>query len=121
MHIIPALARRKAKRVPRRRLQSTSQEESAPLDTIQQSVLARLRRIEGQVRGIQGMVANGTDCRDILVQVKAVRSALKAANGLILKRYLLGCHKRALENPTSDDAAAKLEESMRLLSSYLDS
>lgn len=113
------MARRKAKRPLRRR--RPSQETSAPLDHIQQGVLARLRRAEGQIRGIQGMVANGSDCRDILVQVKAVRSALKAANGLILKRYLLGCHKRALESPTSDEAMAKLEESMRLLSSYLDS
>lgn len=114
------MARRKAKR-PLRRRRPSSQEASAPLDHIQQGVLARLRRAEGQIRGIQGMVANGSDCRDILVQVKAVRSALKAANGLILKRYLLGCHKRALESPTSDEAMAKLEESMRLLSSYLDS
>lgn len=115
------MARRKAKRVLRRRQFSASRGDPAPLDNIQQSVLARLRRVEGQIRGIQAMVANGSDCRDILVQVKAVRSALKSANGLILKRYLLGCHKRALESPTSDDAMAKLEESMRLLSNYLDS
>jgi DNA-binding FrmR family transcriptional regulator len=121
MQPTPALARRKVKRALRRRLLAASQGDSVPLDNIQQSVLARLRRIEGQVRGIQGMVSNGTDCRDILMQVKAVRSALKAANGLILKRYLLGCHRRALESPTSDDAMTKLEESMRLLSSYLDS
>ncbi len=121
MQRTPGRARRKAKRVLHRRQASVPPEAPSSLDNIQQCVLARLRRIEGQIRGIQGMVANGTDCRDILVQVKAVRSALKAANGLILKRYLLGCHKRVLESPTSGDAMAKLEESMRLLSSYLDS
>lgn len=118
---ILALSKRKAKRALRRDATKSATGEPATLDQIQQSVLSRLRRIEGQIRGIQGMVAGGTDCQDILVQVKAVRSALRATNGLILKRYLLGCQRKAMKNSDHEEALHELEDSVRLLSNYLDS
>ena len=61
-------------------------------ERIKKNVLARMKRIEGQVRGIQRMIEDGKECEDVLVQVRAVRSALQSANKLILKRYLLRCH-----------------------------
>lgn len=117
---IPAVSMRKAKRAARKSVRQAAAEDPAPLDPIQRSVLGRLRRIEGQIRGIQNMVANGTDCQDILVQVKAVRSALKAANGLILKRYLLSCQRRAMKSADPDEALGSLEKSISLLSNFLD-
>lgn len=67
-------------------------------EQIKKNVLSRMKRIEGQVRGIQRMIEDGKDCSDILVQVRAVRSALQSANKLILKRYMLRCYADTMED-----------------------
>ncbi|MEI6775752.1 MAG: metal-sensitive transcriptional regulator [Chloroflexales bacterium] len=54
-------------------------------------VLLRLRRIEGQVRGIQRMVEEDRDCREIVTQVTAVKSALASVNGQVLRCYAQNC------------------------------
>ncbi|HLC29919.1 MAG TPA: metal-sensing transcriptional repressor, partial [Dehalococcoidia bacterium] len=48
----------------------------------------RLRRIEGQVRGIQRMVTEERPCDDVLAQVMAVRAALERAAALLVENYL---------------------------------
>ena len=55
---------------------------------IRDEVVNRLKRIEGQVRGIQRLVSQGAACRKIASQVKAARTALDAAGKLILACYL---------------------------------
>ncbi len=61
----------------------------------QDNVAVRLRRIEGQIRGIQRMVEEGRDCREIVNQVVAVKSALSSLNALVLECYVRNC----LNNP----------------------
>ncbi len=56
-----------------------------------EDVLLRLRRIEGQVRGVQRMVEEGRDCREIVNQVTAVKSALASVNSLVLQCYASNC------------------------------
>ncbi|MBO9313103.1 metal-sensitive transcriptional regulator [Chloroflexus sp. MS-CIW-1] len=56
-----------------------------------EEVLRRLRRIEGQVRGIQRMVTEGRDCRDIVHQIAAIRQALASANSVVLECYAQNC------------------------------
>jgi DNA-binding FrmR family transcriptional regulator len=90
------------------------------LDDIQKNVLARLKRIEGQVRGIQNMVNNGKECEDILIQVRAVNSALKATTKQILKRYIKVCHTRAMQADDPEEAKAQMEKSAKLLADFLD-
>ncbi|MGH4119797.1 metal-sensitive transcriptional regulator [Clostridium sp.] len=51
----------------------------------------RLRKIEGQVKGIEKMVNSETCCKNILVQVAAVRSAMTKVGGLVLERYTKNC------------------------------
>ena len=51
---------------------------------LKHDVLARMKRIEGQVRGIQRMIDEGKECADVLVQVRAVRSALRSATTQIM-------------------------------------
>ena len=53
--------------------------------------LARLRRIEGQVRGIQNMLENDAYCADILVQVAAVNAALNSFNKVLLANHVRTC------------------------------
>ncbi|MGB9857635.1 MAG: metal-sensitive transcriptional regulator [Dictyoglomaceae bacterium] len=50
-----------------------------------------LRRIEGQVRGIQRMIEEGRDCKEIISQIAAVRSALKRVGILIVEDYAKQC------------------------------
>jgi CsoR family transcriptional regulator, copper-sensing transcriptional repressor len=72
---------------------------------------ARLRRIEGQVRGVQRMIEEGRECPDILQQMAAIRSAVHQAS-LILARAYVG--KRMCE-PPSTDLEATLDKLMATL------
>ncbi len=56
-----------------------------------EDVLLRLRRIEGQVRGVQRMVEDGRDCREIIMQVAAIKSALTSVSSVALQCYAAGC------------------------------
>jgi len=57
-------------------------------------VLARLRRIEGQIRGIQRMVEEEMPCLDILTQVAAVTSAIKRVGTFIVHTYMKECMEK---------------------------
>ena len=57
----------------------------------QAEVLLRLRRIEGQVRGIQNMVKENRDCRDVVVQLAAVKAAVASLNTLVAETYAQEC------------------------------
>lgn len=57
----------------------------------QTEVLLRLRRIEGQVRGIQRMVEENRDCRDVVVQLAAVKAAVASLNTLVAETYAQEC------------------------------
>ncbi|PIP87300.1 hypothetical protein COW81_01110 [Candidatus Campbellbacteria bacterium CG22_combo_CG10-13_8_21_14_all_36_13] len=73
---------------------------------IKKNVENRLRRIEGQVRGIQKMVNKDTYCIDVITQLSAIRKALSAVEDLMLENHLSmhvveqikgGNHKRAVD------------------------
>jgi len=51
-------------------------------------ILSRLKRIEGQIRGIQGMIIEERPCSDIMVQMAAAKSALNQASKLILENHV---------------------------------
>ncbi len=87
-------------------------------EKIKKNVLSRMKRIEGQVRGIQGMIEGGKECEDILVQVRAVRSALQSTNKLILKRYMLKCHAESIE--AGDNQEEALEKLINVLTGYVE-
>lgn len=56
-----------------------------------EQVLLRLRRLEGQVRGVQNMIAEDRDCADVLQQMAAIRSAVQSATMLMLESYIDSC------------------------------
>ena len=51
----------------------------------------RLNRIEGQIRGLQKMIADDKDCESILVQLSAIRGGIESVGSLILKNYMTLC------------------------------
>jgi DNA-binding FrmR family transcriptional regulator len=58
---------------------------------VKKDLVNRLNRIEGQVRGIQKMLENDRDCKEVLQQLTAVRSAFQNASQLFVKDYALQC------------------------------
>ena len=75
----------------------------------QDDYLKRLRRIEGQVRGLQGMVSDEKYCIDILTQISATTSALESVALGLLEDHLAHCVREALE-AGGDEADAKIAE-----------
>ncbi|MGH8888496.1 MAG: metal-sensitive transcriptional regulator [Acidothermaceae bacterium] len=77
-----------------------------------EAVLKRLRRIEGQVRGLQRMVDEDTYCIDVLTQVSAVTKALQAVALSLLEDHLGHCVSHAISagGPDDVDAQAKIRE-----------
>lgn len=73
-------------------------------DNEKTNVLVRLKRIEGQVRGIQQMVEEGRDCLDISDQIAAVRAAANALNIEILEAFALQCVCRPEAFASPEDA-----------------
>jgi CsoR family transcriptional regulator, copper-sensing transcriptional repressor len=68
----------------------------------------RLRRVEGQVRGIQTMMDEDRYCVDILVQIAAIKSALQQVGLTILESHTRGCVVDAISNHTDGDV--KIDE-----------
>lgn len=74
--------------------------------------LARMNRIAGQVAGIMRMIEDERYCVDILIQLRAVRAALKKVEGNILSRHMQHCVAQALGEP--ETAPAKVEELLKI-------
>jgi DNA-binding FrmR family transcriptional regulator len=68
-----------------------TQRKSRPASSTKEQVLNRLKRLEGQVRGLQKMIEEERDCLEILTLLSGVRSALEAAGDLIFEAYLEEC------------------------------
>ncbi|MBE3592478.1 MAG: metal-sensitive transcriptional regulator [Thermoanaerobacter sp.] len=75
-----------------------------------EDLLRRLRKIEGQVKGIQRMIENDAYCVDVLVQVAAVRSAINSVGKILLKSYTTSCLKGAMCTEKQDDMIDELVE-----------
>lgn len=80
------------------------------------ALINRLNRIEGQIRGIKGMVEKSAYCTDILTQVAAVNAALNAFNKELLAQHIKTCVADDIKNgkdETVDELVATLQKLMR--------
>ncbi|MTI67634.1 MAG: metal-sensitive transcriptional regulator [Firmicutes bacterium] len=82
-----------------------------PIDE-KKSILQRLRRVEGQIKGIQRMVDEEKYCGDILIQIAAARAALNKVGGVVLEKQMKECFKNDLEGKDKDEAIDKLLDVM---------
>jgi DNA-binding FrmR family transcriptional regulator len=78
-------------------------------------LLARLNRVEGQVRGITRMIEEGRYCIDVLTQINAARAALAKVESEMLKTHLNHCIEGAIKSGDADDQRAKARELIELL------
>lgn len=81
--------------------------------------LPRLNRIAGQVEGVRKMISEGRYCPDILIQLKAIRSALKVIEGNILQKHLEHCVAKAL-GQGGEEARQKIAELRKVFEKYND-
>jgi CsoR family transcriptional regulator, copper-sensing transcriptional repressor len=70
-----------------------------------QDLVVRLRRVEGQVRGVQKMVEEDRYCPDVLVQMSAIHESLRAVERILMKDHLQHCATEALRS--GDDKQAQ--------------
>jgi len=77
--------------------------------------LHRLRRIEGQTRGLQRMVEEDRYCPDILVQLSSVQEALRAVGQALMRNHLRHCVAQTLRKGTKVEAEAKYDELLQLI------
>ena len=75
----------------------------------------RLHRIEGQVRGISKMLADGRYCIDVLTQIRAVRAALSGVETAMLQEHLSHCIEGAITGGKPEEQRAKAAELIQLL------
>lgn len=89
-----------------------------PVDHTRQ--LPRLRRIEGQVRGLQQMIETERDCIDIAHQITAVVAALRRVQGDMLRDHLTACAKAATNGDISEAERRRLADELGNLITRLD-
>lgn len=77
------------------------------------SVINRLKRIEGQLKGVLGMMEQGKDCKDIVTQLSAARSAIDRTMGVIVSTNLEQCVRENVEKGENTDVLVK--EAVELL------
>jgi CsoR family transcriptional regulator, copper-sensing transcriptional repressor len=82
---------------------------------IKAGVLTRLRRIEGQVRGLQKMVEDERYCTDVITQINSVQEALRGAGRELLRNHLKHCASAAIRAEDPAAAEAVYDELLELL------
>lgn len=87
--------------------QQTTEEPEADVEAL----LTRLRRIEGQIRGIHKMLAEDRVCEDVVTQLMAARSSLDQVGLMIIDHHVEQC---LISNQSSEDALRNLRQAMRL-------
>lgn len=76
------------------------------------AVLGRLKRIEGQVRGMVRMVEEGKTCEDILVQIGAAKAALHKTGQTILEAHLHHCILDAVKDGREEESLLRLTKAL---------
>src|SRR5215813_14842585 len=81
--------------------------------------LNRLRRIEGQIRGLQKMVEADRYCADILVQMASVQEALRGVGRNLMKNHLQHCATKAIDSGKRKEMAGMYDELLELIYKHL--
>lgn len=80
-----------------------------------EKTLDRLSRLEGQIRGVKGMVEDGRYCMDILAQTAAIRSAILGVEKMVLENHAAHCVETAIQSGDPEEQRAKFDELIGLL------
>jgi DNA-binding FrmR family transcriptional regulator len=97
-------------------LEGCSHKTSNRSQKMKSSLISRLNRIEGQVRGIKGMIDKDIYCDDVLNQIAAVQSAMKSVSRLLLENHMKSCVANRLqsgETEVLDELLLTIEKMMK--------
>lgn len=83
-------------------------------DEVKEALAKRLRRIEGQVRGLQRMVDEGRYCPDVLTQIASVHEALRGVGRIMLHNHLTHCTTDAIRSGDPAEAERVVGELVEL-------
>ena len=83
---------------------------------LRKRVISRLRRIEGQVRGVQRMIEEEGDCGEILNQIAAIKSAVNHAGIVIFENHARQCINKSLNEADQDQS---FDEIVRVMSRFI--
>ena len=86
---------------------------------LKQSNQKRLRRIEGQIRGLQKMVGEDRYCADIIVQIASAQEALRGVARNLMKNHLHHCAAKALRSAKKEEADGMYDELLGLIYTHL--
>ena len=81
------------------------------IDEPQKNIISRLRRVEGQIRGLQRMIEEERNCEDVITQITAASAALNKAALLIMREHLSKC----LQDVDEEKRAKRLNDALELL------
>jgi DNA-binding FrmR family transcriptional regulator len=84
-------------------------------DETRENVAKRLARIEGQVRGLQRMVAEDRYCADVMTQIASVHEALRAVGRELMRHHIEHCATEAIRSDDPAQANAMYDELMALM------
>lgn len=94
-----------------------AEQNSNPQDT--RDLLNRLSRIEGQVKGLKGMVEEDAYCIDLIHQIRSVNRALEGLAGEIMEKHLKTCVHDAIHSDEPYEEREKIEEFMEAVGDFL--
>ncbi len=86
--------------------------------TTHQEEIVPLRRIEGQIRGIQKMIEEKRYCIDILTQISSIVGAIRRVEENILNRHLRGCVRESFTKGNRVDRGKKMDEVIEVLQKF---
>lgn len=84
----------------------------------QKDQIKRLKKIEGQVKGIQKMITEDRECEDVLTQIKSVQAALKKVAENVMKNHIQGCVTHAIDSNDLKKTKDTLDELISMISKY---
>lgn len=87
-------------------------------ESTREKALGRLRRIEGQVQGLQRMISGDAYCVDILLQVSAAQGALEQVQKLLLGRHIESCVAEAFRSGSKNDRQRKIDELLEVFARF---
>ena len=87
-------------------------------DATKQKVLARIRRIAGQLEGVARMIEEDRYCVDVLLQIASAQAALGQAGKVVLRSHVETCVTAALESSKAGERTQKIDELMEVFGRY---
>lgn len=90
-----------------------------PYASDRDEILSRLKKVEGQIRGVHRMVNEDAYCIDVLTQITAIISGMEKVGTRVLREHIQGCVRDALESGNEGRSDDRIEELVRVVERFV--